>query len=66
MNPRGIDSLAWMEQLAGRLDRLHDRGEIESALDQVEYLVDALDPELQGPAYQLAETLRRKLELAGG
>jgi len=66
VNPRGIDSLAWMQQLAGRLDRLHDRAEIESALDDVEYLLDALDPELHGPAYQLVETLRRKLEPAGG
>jgi uncharacterized lipoprotein YmbA len=61
----GIDSIAWMQQLAGRLDRLETRAEIEAALDDVEYLIDALDPELQQPAYQLAEQLRRKLEQAG-
>lgn len=61
MNPQGIDSIAWMQRLAGRLDQLNDRREIESALDDVEYLMDALDPELQGPAYQLVEALRAKL-----
>lgn len=62
MNPAGIDSVAWMQQLAGRVDRLNTRGEIESALDDLEYLIDALDPEWQEPAYQLVETLRAKLE----
>ena len=40
--------------------------EVEAALDDVEYLMDALDPELQGPAYQLVEALRHKLEQASG
>jgi len=64
MIPQGIDSLAWMQQLAGRLDKLHGRAEIEAALDDVEYLLEALDPELQEPAYQLAGELRRRLEQA--
>jgi hypothetical protein len=55
-----------MQQLAGRLDKLEGRAEIEAALDDVEYLMDALDPELQGPAYQLVEALRHKLEQASG
>jgi hypothetical protein len=61
---QGIDAVAWMQQLAGRLDRLEGRAEIESALDDVEYLIDALDPELHGPAYQLVEALRARLEQA--
>jgi hypothetical protein len=65
MIPQGIDSLAWMQQLAGRLDQLSRRSDIEAALDDVEYLMDALDPELQGPAYQLVEALRARLEQAG-
>ncbi len=60
--PQGIDSIAWMQDLARRIDELHDRAQIESALDDVEYLVDALDPELQDPAYQLIEILRDRLE----
>lgn len=66
MNPEGIDSVAWMQQLAGRLDQLNGRAEIEAALDDVEYLVDALDPELQGPAYQLIEALQHRLKQASG
>ncbi|MCB1724421.1 MAG: hypothetical protein KDJ39_12085 [Gammaproteobacteria bacterium] len=57
----GIDSIAWLQQLAGRIDRLHDRTEIEAALDDVEYLVEVLDPELQPAAYQLIEILNRRL-----
>lgn len=64
MIPQGIDAVARMQQLAGRLDRLAGRAEIEGALDDVEYLIDALDPELHGPAYQLVEALRAKLEQA--
>jgi hypothetical protein len=63
--PEGIDSIAWMQQLAGRLDELHGRAEIESALDDLEYLMDAMDPELQEPAYRLVELLRARLEQAG-
>lgn len=64
MIPQGIDSIGWMQQLAGRLDHLKSRAEITSALDEVEFLLDALDPELQEPANQLVEALRRKLEQA--
>ena len=64
MNPDGIDSIAWMQQLAGQLDRLETRADLESALDDLEYLMDALDPELQEPAYQLVEVLREKLNKA--
>ena len=59
LNPQGIDSLAWMQQLAGRMDQLNSRAEIESALDDIEYLMEALDPELQESAYQLIEMRRR-------
>ena len=62
MNPDGIDAIAWMQQLAGRIDHMTTREQIESALDDVENLMDALDPELQAGAYQLVEALRHKLE----
>ena len=65
MIPQGIDAIAWMQQLAGRLDRLQTRSEIEAALDDLEYLMDALDPELQEPAYQLVDQLRDKLKQTG-
>lgn len=66
MIPQGIDSIGWMQRLAGRINQLETRREIEAALDDVEYLMDALDPELQDPAYQLVEALRRRLEQIEG
>lgn len=66
MIPEGIDSLAWMQQLAGRADTLSDRKEIEDALDGLEYLMDALDPELQEPAYQLVDLLSDRLRKLSG
>jgi len=61
----GIDSWAYLQDLAGRLDGLTGRREIEAALDDLEYLLEALDPELQGPAYDLIERLHRRRAQAG-
>lgn len=60
----GIDAYAYMQQVAGRMKSLTDRREIETTLDEVEYLFEALDPEFQDVAYQLIEQLRAKLEQA--
>ena len=57
----GIDPWAFMQGLAGRIDDLTERAEIEEALDRMEYLFEVLDPELQEPAYTLVEKLRDKL-----
>jgi hypothetical protein len=65
LNPQGIDSLAWMPQWAGHMDQLNGRAEIGSALDDIEYLMEALDPELQEPAHQSIEMLWRRLEAPG-
>jgi hypothetical protein len=51
----------YLQELASQIDELHDRAQIEAALDQLEYLMEVLDPELQDPAYDLAEKLREKL-----
>ena len=59
-----INPFVYMQQIAGRLPSLTDRREIETLLDEVEYLYDALDPEMQEPAAQLIEDLRRRLALA--
>ena len=58
----GIDPLLFMQELADDLDGMSNRPEIEAALDQMEYWMEALDPEFQAPAYDLIEALRRKLE----
>jgi len=60
----GVDPWAFMQDLARRIDGMRERGEIERALDDVEYLMEVLDPELQEPAYRLVERLRAKLEQA--
>ena len=60
----GIDPFAYLQQVASRMGQLTDRREIETVLDEVEYLFDALDPEFQDPASQLIEQLRAKLERA--
>jgi hypothetical protein len=60
----GINPLEYMQQVAAQMSQLTSRREIETVLDEVEYLFDALDPELQDTAYQLIEQLRAKLERA--
>ncbi|MEA3277910.1 MAG: hypothetical protein U9Q81_22020 [Pseudomonadota bacterium] len=51
-----------MQDLSGRIDGMTERGEIERALDDLEYLMEVLAPELQEPAYELVERLRAKLD----
>ena len=58
----GVDPYGYMQRLAGRLDSLDDWQEIERALDDLEYLFEVMDPELQGYADDLIEQLRTKLK----
>ena len=60
----GIDPYAYMQQVAGVLDGLDDRARINTILDELEYLYEVLDPELQPLADDLLERLRRRLEHA--
>ena len=60
----GVNPYAYMQQVAGRLTQLTDRNEIETLLDEVEYLYEVIDPELQGSADQLIAQLRSRLEAA--
>jgi hypothetical protein len=60
----GVNPYVYMQQVAERLTQLTDRGEIETLLDEVEYLYEVLDPELQEPAEQLIAQLRTRLEVA--
>lgn len=57
----GVDPWGYMQDLAGRIEAMSERSEIERALDDLEYLMEVLDPELQEPAYGLVERLRAKL-----
>lgn len=60
----GLDPYAYMQQVAGVLDGLDDRARINTILDELEYLYEVLDPELQPLADDLLERLRRRLEQA--
>ena len=61
---KGIDPYSYMQQLARRLPELTGRGELEAALDDMEYLFDLITPELQDPAEELIAMLREKLRQA--
>jgi len=63
---QGVDPVAYMHLVAARLDSLQDPREIESALDEMEYLFEIIDPELQDWASDLIARLRAKLEQAVG
>jgi len=61
----GVDPLAYMREVAGRLESL-DRTGIERALDDLEYLGEVLDPELQDLADGLMQRLQARLEQIRG
>jgi hypothetical protein len=58
---QGVDPLGYMQQVAASLDRIDNRRELETVLDEVEYLFEVLDPELQDFGYQLIERIHSKL-----
>ena len=57
----GVDPYAYMQQVAGVLDGLDDRERINTILDELEYLYEVIDPELQSIADDLMERLRQRL-----
>ena len=60
----GIDPYAYMQQVAIRLDELTARNEIETVLDELEYLFEVIPPEMQDNAEKLISLLREKLARA--
>ena len=57
----GIDPYAYMQQVAVKMDELTEREEIETVLDEVEYLFEVIPPEMQDNAEKLIALLRDKL-----
>ena len=57
----GIDPYAYMQQVAVTMDALTERSEIETVLDEVEYLFEVIPPEMQDNAEKLIGLLREKL-----
>lgn len=56
-----MEPYAYLQQVAARLDGLHSRDDINAVLDELEFLYEALDPELQDLATNLIATLTKRL-----
>jgi hypothetical protein len=61
----GVDPYAYMQQVAMRMNDITSRDEIETVLDELEYLFEVIPPDLQDNAEKLIEMLRDKLRHAG-
>jgi hypothetical protein len=60
----GIDPYAYLQQVAMRMHQLNSRSEIETVLDEVEYLFEVIPPEMQDNAEKIIEQLRVRLKHA--
>ena len=60
----GVDPYAYMQQVAVSMDKLTARDEIETVLDELEYLFEVIPPEMQDNAEKLISMLREKLRQA--
>lgn len=56
-----VDPYASIHTVAQRMHELKTRQDIETALDEIEYLFEVIPPELQHTAEQLIAMLRDKL-----
>ena len=57
----GIDPYAYMQQVSMQMQDLKSRSDIETALDELEYLFEVIPPDMQDSAEQLITMLREKL-----
>ena len=57
----GIDPYAYMQQVSVKMNDLKSRNDIETALDELEYLFEVIPPDMQDSAEQLISMLREKL-----
>ncbi|MCW8964276.1 MAG: hypothetical protein OQL16_10810 [Gammaproteobacteria bacterium] len=60
----GVDPYAYLQQVSMRMHELVSRSEIETVLDEVEYLFEVIPPELQDTAEELIGLLRARLKHA--
>ena len=60
----GIDPYAYMQQVSVKMSELITRNEIETVLDEMEYLFEVIPPEMQDNAEKLISMLREKLASA--
>ncbi len=57
----GIDPYAYLNQVALTLDSLTRRDQVETVLDEVEYLFEVIPPEMQDQAESIIGALRKRL-----
>ncbi len=58
----GIDPYEYLSQVSLKMESLVERDEIETVLDEVEYLYEVIPPDMQGLADPIIEELRNRLE----
>ena len=56
----GVNPYSYLVEVSRMMDTLTQRDQIETALDQVEYLFEVIPPELQDLAEPIIEALRKK------
>ena len=57
----GIDRYTYLTRVSTKMETLTQREQIEPVLDELEYLVEVIPPELQDLAEPLIEELRGRL-----
>jgi len=57
----GIDPYSYLAEVSRVMDTLTQRDQIETVLDEVEYLFEVIPPELQDLAEPIIQALRKKL-----
>lgn len=57
----GIDPYTYMQKISMHMDDLKSIDEIETVLDEIEYLFEIIPPEMQDNAEKLITLLRDKL-----
>jgi len=61
MHTPGVDPYSYLAKVSMMMDTLTQRDEIETVLDEVEYLFEVIPPELQDLAEPIIQALRKKL-----
>ena len=57
-----MDPYRYLQQVSELFDTLDDKQQINTVLDELEYIYELLDPELQSLASDMIERLTRKLQ----
>jgi len=61
MHTPGVDPYGYLAKVSRTMDTLTQRDQIETLLDEVEYLFEVIPPELQDLAEPIIQALRGKL-----